>query len=813
MSRAREIARFYGQGKEEKNRDGFLTLCPCHGESTPSLSVTDAGPDDVKVFCHVGCDYKAIKDQFRADGLLPEWKPDHAHDQASARTKTPAPVPETKEAEDPSYIWKKATRDLEPVKKYLAGRAITIDPLPPCFKFNHYINKESETVDLIVAAASTLDDTAVYAVQRLFIDVEKNKKTGAKMHGPCEGRGIWFNREGDHTEIVIGEGIETTLSAIQATGKNGVAALSTAGMKGLVIPDKTNTIYILVDSDQHDEKEQKSMPGQKAACILAKKFTDSRPGRVALIVSPDDTCFSEAPVKLDFNDLLQADPTGESIRSRFAQAVNFEKLTWTPPGSSQDKKDHSQSNHDSVDYVTELFSRYVFVQGENKIYDTWSHDPKDGMMCKDAFIIAHAGHFHHYKDEEGKDQIKPAALYWLGSNIKKTVSAFRYEPGKPSIYTDVDGRSYYNTFRFPFQLTPVMPDEELEIRLQPWHRLMDTVFHEHRGYIEDWFAFTVQYPAKRSGIMPVCISHVGLGKSLIMAIVSRVLGSQNFSNGKILDITGLGKSGAQWGDWIFNKKLSCIEEIDPEGETGVRYRVTDSLKDLITNETLSVNLKGGKTGTYRVYSNIIGFSNHRDCLKIPYGDRRFFIVDSTGQQLLSFDEYGEIWEWMRDDRNIMAVYQYLMSREISKDFIPGQAKMTPAKERLQQDGRSLMQTAFDVIISDFPCDLMTTGELQLAVCQVMHFLEGGDWIMEARNLNADKQFNAILRSMTTLVCNGHRLRIRREGGSQMNPSQIRAIRNATEWNDRDSVSIREAMFVKIPLRWIRERDDETFTLF
>jgi len=815
MSQAREIANFYGQGKEVKNGEGWLTLCPVHkNERTPALAVTDNAIGDVDVYCHAGCEWKEIKDRFRADGLLPEWVPEKR-----ASTKSVRHTPQLKEEdneEKKDFIWDKASVDHDDdIKKYFAGRAINLDPLPICFKWNSYKDKNTGDMNhMVVAAASQPSDTAVYAVQRLFIDMDDFTKSGAKMHGKCDGRGIWFDRKGDKTKIIIGEGIETTLSAMQATRKNGVAALSTAGMKSLKIPEETTTIYICTDSDPVRETDQGSMPGQKAAYALAKRFEAERQGGRAYIVSPDDSCFTTAPSKLDFNDLLKEDPSGETIRARFEKAISFKDMTWKPTEEVAEKET-TESKENDLSAEAAMFERFVFLASENKIIDTVGHDIKDSVMIERAFILSQAGPMHYYKDENGKDKAIPLSQHWLYSDSKKVASSLRYAPGKPIFFDNGDGRSYYNTFRFPFQLSEPMPKDEQNERLGLWHKIMDRVFHEHRSYIEDWFAYSIQYPEKRTGIMPVCISDVGLGKSLIMAAVSRVIGRQNFSNAKILDVTGLGKSGVQWGDWIFNKKISCIEEIDPDGDTGISYRILDALKDIITNETLSLNLKGGRNGTFRVYSNIIGFSNHKNCMKIPFGDRRLYVVDSTGQKNLSKEEYGALWDWITIDRNSEAVFQYLLNRKISDEFQPGQAKMTDEKRSLQVDGRSAMQMAFDLVIEQFPCDLMTNGEIQLAVSQALAHIEGEGDEYTNRNWNADKQFQAILKASSVLVAKGKRIRVCREGGERLNPSMIRAIRNYQDWNSATNDEIRAAMLMVIPYKWITEKEDnnEDFNLF
>jgi hypothetical protein len=822
MSLAGEIARFYGQGKEAKNGAGWLTMCAYHdNHNTPALSVTDDGNDDVKVFCHSGCDFKQIKDLFRRDGLLPKWEPEKKAGKKYNRPATkPADIsnqadPESSELlekeinnapakeEKESFAWKQAGKDgLEHAKKYLAGRAITME-LPVCLKWGSYKEKDTgEINNMIVAAASKPDDEKVYAVQRLFIDLETHKKVDGRMLGECEGRGVWFNRKGDKKEIVIGEGIETVLSVIQATGKNGVAALSTAGIKNLIIPAETDTIYICADSDPAKLKEAVSMPGQKAAYVAAANFEASREGRTAYLVSPDDTCFSDHPEKLDFNDLLKADPSGETIRARFEKAVRFADLQWAPPVVvNADKPKNDLSARQS------MFDRFVFLASENKIIDTVGHDIKDSMMIERAFTLSQAGSLYYYTDQDGSEKFIPLTKHWLMSEDKKIASSLKYKPGSPLFFENGDGRSYYNTFRFPYQQVAEMSAKDQQKRLICWNKIMDAVFHEHRSYIEDWFSFSIQHPEKRTGIMPICISDVGLGKSLIMAIMSRVVGHQNFSNAKILDVTGLGRTGTQWGDWIFNKKISCIEEIDPEGETGISYKILDALKDIITNETLSLNLKGGRNGTFQVFANIIGFSNHKNCVKIPFGDRRLFVVDSTSQKLLAHHEYKELWDWILDERNIIAVYQYLFTRKINDEFVPGQAKMTNAKKGLQVDGRSTLQTAFDLMIEQYPSDLMTNGEIQLAVSQAIAHISGDD-IDYQTNWNSEKQFQAILKTTTTLIGGGKRVKTRRKGGERrLQPSLIRAIRNGQDWIGATNNEIRVAMDIEIPWKWIVEDED------
>ena len=339
MSLAESIARALGNGKETRNGDGWLTCCPVHGDQEPSMSIWDKD-GSVTVDCKAGCHWKDIKDEMVRMGLLPAWEPERKEGKGSSKQeKKPEPEPPKVEApveETESKIWKLAKKYVPyHAKEYFASRAITLD-LGPCFRWTSYLDKRDNLQkNVIVAAASKPGDEKVYAVQRLFLDLDENKKDGAKMHGPCDGRAVWFDRKGSKVELLIGEGIETTMSAIQATGMNGAAALSTSGMKNVIIPEETERLYILVDSDPKRDKVAASMPGQRAAYTLAKRFEESRPGRTSYLVSPDDSCFSDAPAKLDFNDLLKADPSGESIRARMEKAARLADLGWKPPGGEE----------------------------------------------------------------------------------------------------------------------------------------------------------------------------------------------------------------------------------------------------------------------------------------------------------------------------------------------------------------------------------------------------------------------------------------------------------------------------------------------
>ena len=88
--------------------------------------------------------------------------------------------------------------------------------------------------------------------------------------------------------LLIGEGIETCLAAMQATAMPAWAALSTSGMVALVLPPIVRQVIILADHDANGA-------GERAARTAAQRWlAEGRSVRIAMPPEPGT----------DFNDML-----------------------------------------------------------------------------------------------------------------------------------------------------------------------------------------------------------------------------------------------------------------------------------------------------------------------------------------------------------------------------------------------------------------------------------------------------------------------------------------------------------------------------
>jgi putative DNA primase/helicase len=117
------------------------------------------------------------------------------------------------------------------------------------------------------------------------------KKRGSSVYrryGLLEGGGCWLGETGG--EIVVGEGVETTLSAMTLLERTwGVAALGALGLKRLDLPDAAERVCIAADNDADGA-------GQEAAQYALERWEeDGRDVRVVIPNKPGS----------DFNDVLR----------------------------------------------------------------------------------------------------------------------------------------------------------------------------------------------------------------------------------------------------------------------------------------------------------------------------------------------------------------------------------------------------------------------------------------------------------------------------------------------------------------------------
>ena len=270
----------------------WVACCPAHDDRTPSLSIRDARANRNKVLvrCHAGCDQTLVVEALRKLGLWTVNGPRgvsrvmrHSHVECVA---DPDELRRTKVA---MTIWEATTpAEGTVVETYLASRGIHLS-IPGTLRFHTRLRHASGGFwPAMVALVTNGADGIPLAIHRTFLAHDGRGKAPVgpqkMMLGPCRGGAV---RLADPSDVLmLGEGIETCLAAMLASGHPAWAGLSTSGLRALILPETVREVIVLADGDK---------AGEAAALDCASRWKHE--GRRVRIARP--------PRGMDFNDMLR----------------------------------------------------------------------------------------------------------------------------------------------------------------------------------------------------------------------------------------------------------------------------------------------------------------------------------------------------------------------------------------------------------------------------------------------------------------------------------------------------------------------------
>jgi len=268
---AAEIAAALGNARREGGN--WRCICPVHGGR--SLALRDGRPG-LLVKCWAGCNSVDVLAELRRRGLIsrsdgPRLAPVIRSDERRAT------APRTAVAR---RIWDTA-RDARgsPVMRYLAGRGITI-PVPPSLRWARACRHPSGIeLPAMIARIDNIDGELI-GIHRTFLRPDGSGKGDIKpvkaMLGRAAGGAVRLAPAAE--TLMVSEGIETALAAMQATGQPAWAALSTSGMTALILPPSVRGAIILADHDRNGA-------GERAAHAAAQRWL-AEGRRVRLAIPP-----------------------------------------------------------------------------------------------------------------------------------------------------------------------------------------------------------------------------------------------------------------------------------------------------------------------------------------------------------------------------------------------------------------------------------------------------------------------------------------------------------------------------------------------
>jgi putative DNA primase/helicase len=184
------------------------------------------------------------------------------------------------------------------IRQYFDARRIALDEIPRTIRFlpaesGYGWHRWSRLCFPQMVGQVTRVGAGIVGITRTFLAPDGSGKAPVEparaFSGPIGGGGVWLSIAGSTDWTVIGEGIESTLSAMALWGCGaGIAALSAGGIRGLILAPATSRIIIAVDNDEN-------RAGQDGALDAFYRWqAEGRTVRVGMPPTPGH----------DFNDVL-----------------------------------------------------------------------------------------------------------------------------------------------------------------------------------------------------------------------------------------------------------------------------------------------------------------------------------------------------------------------------------------------------------------------------------------------------------------------------------------------------------------------------
>ena len=195
-------------------------------------------------------------------------------------------------------IWKKSQPAAgTPVEAYLRHRGINI-PVPASIRYNPGVRYERSGLLLpCMVCAIQAPDRSITAIHRIWIrddgKGQANVASPKKTLGSINGGAVRLAYAGP--KMIVAEGIETSLTVMEATGLPTWAALSSSNFMGLVLPALPLAAEIVIAADNDKIKNGKRAGIEAAEQAAALWVSQGRKVSIALPPIPGT----------DFNNLVR----------------------------------------------------------------------------------------------------------------------------------------------------------------------------------------------------------------------------------------------------------------------------------------------------------------------------------------------------------------------------------------------------------------------------------------------------------------------------------------------------------------------------
>ena len=294
---------------------------------------------------------------------------------------------------------------------------------------------------------------------------------------------------------------------------------------------------------------------------------------------------------------------------------------------------------------------YIVLGSKHRIM-TFKPCPIDGVRMTFEQINDFYRYFEHEEKVANKNQ-GVAWFKWPGKTFYK--NGLGYYPDETKL-----PKSVFNTFQ-GFGCKPIKGDVTLILQL-----VRDGLCSGDEmafTYFIQWLAHIFQKPSQKPTVAVLMKSAEGTGKGTLFKLLKKMLGTNAYQVNGSYQLTG------RFNGVIAKRLLIFGDEVDMTDKG-----VYDRAKGIISEDTISLELKGIDPEPIPNLARFIFAGNHDQIIRAGSRERRFLVLEPS-TQMIENQQYWDKVNHQIDNGGDTAFMDYLLSLDIS-DFNPYKAPAT-----------------------------------------------------------------------------------------------------------------------------------------
>lgn len=359
-------------------------------------------------------------------------------------------------------------------------------------------------------------------------------------------------------------------------------------------------------------------------------------------------------------------------------------------------REHSEPQEEASTTWTQ---GWYYLLEDNK----FMYAPNSSIIGVNAFDMLHAGYIAR---GEGN-----ASKFAVSRGMVQSVNNCMYMPGEAGTFF-WDSKEYLNLYREHHLPTQAYNQEAVDVFLEHCKVLIPD--DRERAIFISFLSHVIKHPGDKIKWGVMLQGPPGNGKTYFQVIMELILGEANVDSVNSDEVTN-----GSFNEWVQGKLFTVLNELKMNGHN--RHDAFNRLKAPLTDDVVSVNIKGLRRKKVVNCTNYLITTNFTDSAPIDDTDRRIFVIFSEGLQDTAY--YDRLFDTSR--ANPWSIREFLLNYEPHPEFVPkSRAPITIHKQVAIQDNKSSIQVFIEEYIEDGDNKLITKDYVSITAVRLALETEG-----------------------------------------------------------------------------------------